>query len=56
MSVLQRWANDNLVDFESFKSKVKITGKPPAAGNTKAVEIMVPLNNLSNFWEHLKCH
>ena len=34
---------------ESFKSKVKITGKTPAAGNTKDVEIVVPVKYLSNF-------
>ena len=34
--------NDNIVRTESFKSKVKITGKTPADGNTKDVEIMVP--------------
>ena len=33
--------NDNLADSESFKSKIKITGKTPAAGNEKGVEIMV---------------
>ena len=42
--------NDNLTDSESFKSKVKITGNTPAAGNTKDVEIIVPLKYLSNFW------
>ena len=41
--------NDNLEDSDSFKSKIKITGKPPAAGNEKHVEIMVPLKYLSNF-------
>ena len=30
--------NDNLTDSESFKSKVKITGKTPNSGNTKDVE------------------
>ena len=35
--------NDNLTDSESCKSKVKITGSTPAAGNTKDVEIIVPL-------------
>ena len=35
--------NNNLADSESFKSKVKITGNTPAAGNTKDVEILVPL-------------
>ena len=35
--------NDNLARSESFKSKVKITGKTPNNGNTKDVEIFVPL-------------
>ena len=46
--------NDNLADSESFKSKVKITGNTPADGNTKDVEIMVPLKYLSNFWRTLE--
>ena len=46
--------NDNLTDSESLKSKINITGKTPAAGNTKAVEIMVPLKYFSNFWEALE--
>ena len=46
--------NDNLTDSESFKSKVKITGNTPAAGNTKDVEIIVPLKYLSNFWSTLE--
>ena len=46
--------SDNLADFESFKSKIKITGKIPAAGNEKAVEIMVPLKYLGNFWGTLE--
>ena len=41
--------NDNLADSKSFKSNVKITGKTPAAGNTKEVETIVPLKYLSNF-------
>ena len=41
--------NDNITQPESFKSKIKITGKNSAAGNTKDVEIIVPLKNLSNF-------
>ena len=45
--------SDNLADSESFKSKIKITGKTPAAGNEKDVEIMVPLKYLSNFWRTL---
>ena len=46
--------NDNMVQFESFKSKIKITGKTPADGNTRDVEIMVPLKYLSNFWRTLE--
>ena len=46
--------NDTLVDSESFKSKIKITGKTPAAGNEKNVKIMVPLKYLSNFWRTLE--
>ena len=46
--------NDNIMQSESFKSKIKITGKTPAAGNTKDVEIIVPLKYLSNFWRTLE--
>ena len=46
--------NDNLADFESFKSKTKITGKPPAADNEKDIEIIVPLKYLINFWRTLE--
>ena len=46
--------NDNLADSESFKSEIKITGKTPAAGNEKDVEIMVPLKYLNNFWRTLE--
>ena len=38
-----------ILQSESFKSKIKVTGKNPAAGNTKDGEIIVPLKNLSNF-------
>ena len=43
-----------MADSESFKSKVKITGKTPAAVNTKDVEIIVSLKYLSNFWKTLE--
>ena len=46
--------NDNLANFESFKSKVKITGNTPAGGNTKDVKIIVPLKCFSNFWRALE--
>ena len=46
--------NDNLADSESFKSKIKITGKTPDNGNEKDVEVMVPLKYFSNFWRTLE--
>ena len=46
--------NNNLANSESFKFKVKITGKTPAADNEKDVEIMVSLKYLSNFWRTLE--
>ena len=41
--------NDDTANSKSFKFKVKITGKTPDDGNTKDVEIIVPLKYLSNF-------
>ena len=46
--------NDNIADSESFKSKVKITGKNPADRNTKNVEIIMSLKYLSKFWRTLE--
>ena len=47
--------DDDLEDSESFKSKIKITGKTPNNNNNvKDVEIMVPLKYLSNFWRNLE--
>ena len=43
--------NDNLTDSESFKSKVKVTGNTPNNGNTKDLEIIVPLKNFSRTLE-----
>ena len=40
--------DNNIAQSESFKSKIKIRGKTPADGNTKDVEIIVPLKYLSN--------
>ena len=39
---------------ELFKSKVKIIGRTPDDGNTKDVEIVVPLKYLSNFCRTLE--
>ena len=46
--------NDNIIRSESFKSKLKITGKTSANWNTKDVEIILPLKYLSNFWRTLE--
>ena len=46
--------DDHIEDSESFKSKIKITGKTPNDDNEKDVEIMVPLKYLSNFWRTLE--
>ena len=35
--------NNSMADSESFKNKVKITGKPPDDRNMKNVEIILPL-------------
>ena len=43
--------DDDKENSESFKSKIKITGKTPNYGNGK---IMVPLKYLSNFWRTLE--
>ena len=46
--------NNNLANSKSFKSKVKITEKTNDDGNTKDVEIIVPLKYFSNFWRTLE--
>ena len=46
--------NNNIADSESFKSKIKITGKTAAPGNEEDVEVMVPLKHLGNFWRPLE--
>ena len=43
----------NLRDSESFKSKIKITGKTPVNNSEKDFQIIVPLKYLSNFWRTL---
>ena len=45
-------SNGTITQFELLKSKIKITEKTPAAGNTKDVEVIVPLKHLSNFLEN----
>ena len=46
--------NNNLANSELSKFKVKITGKTSDDGNTKDVEIIVPLKYLSKFWRTLE--
>ena len=46
--------NNNIGNSESFKSKIKITGKTPDDGNTKDLEMIVPLKYLSNFFRTLE--
>ena len=46
--------NNNIVNSESFKFKVKITATTPNDDNTKDVEIIVPLKYLSTFWRTLE--
>ena len=46
--------NDNITEFESLKSKIKITGKTSDDGNTKNVEIVVPLKYLNDFGRTLE--
>ena len=46
--------NDNIAQSESFKFKIKITGKTPVVGNTNDVEIAMPLKYLINFWRTLE--
>ena len=37
------YLNNNITRSDPFKYKIKVTGKIPADGNTKAVKITVPL-------------
>ena len=46
--------NENLTHSESFKSKIKITGKIPDNDNTKDAEIIVSLKYLSIYWKTLE--
>ena len=46
--------DNDVEDSESFKSKIKITGKTHNNDSEKDVEIMVPLKYLSNFWRTLE--
>ena len=46
--------SNQIVNFKSFKSKIKITGKTPDNDYKKNVEIAVSLKYLSNFWRTLE--
>lgn len=43
-----------MADSETFKLKARITGRTPVAGNSKDVEIVMPLKYLSKFWRILE--
>ena len=43
-----------ITESEAPKSMIKIIVKTPDNGNTKNVEIAVPLKYLSNFWRTLE--
>ena len=51
---LWQYPNYNITETESFKYKIKITGKSPAAGNIKDIQKAVPLKYLSKFWKTLE--
>ena len=55
-SLWQYYRDDpnDIVHSESFKFKINLTGRTPAAGNTKNFEIGVPSEYLSNFWRTLE--
>ena len=42
--------NNSITDSESFKFRAKIAGRTPPGGNTKYLEIAVPIKYLSNSW------
>ena len=39
--------------LQIFSHLLFVTGNTPADDNTKNVEIIVPIKNLSNFWRNL---
>ena len=50
MAISQRVFNDNIANSEPFKFKANIIGRTPNYGNTKDVEMAVPLKHLNSFW------
>ena len=46
--------DDTIAESESFKCKIKMTRKTPAAGTIKDAKIVFPLKYLSNFWRTLE--
>ena len=45
--------DDDITDSESFRF-TKTTGNTPTDGNSRNIEIAVPLKNLNNFWRTLE--
>ena len=53
-NITEIFPNDNITQSESFKYKIKITGKTPADGKTKDVERAISLKYFINFWGTLE--
>ena len=45
--------NDKTIRTKSFEYKAKIIGATPDNNNILGAEVVVPLNNFSNFWRSL---
>lgn len=45
--------DDDITDSESFRF-TRTTGSTPTDGNSRNIEIAVPLKNLNNFWRTLE--
>lgn len=54
MGVQKDDSNDDITDSESLKFIARITGRFSAAGNTKVVEIAVPLKKLKKILRTLE--
>ena len=45
--------NDKIMRTKSFEYKAKVIGTTPDDNNILDAEVVVPLNNFSNFWRSL---
>ena len=46
--------NDSRKDSQSFKMKVRITGKIPDDGNAKDIEKVLPIRYISTYWRSIE--